>query len=198
MPPLCNPMRDPLFWPLLDHRLTTVSPRPFWNWFGILILQLKNEFRILILQEQEYWSSKLKMSLGYWSLAFFFAILPRAPFFQQAGREGSDQKNFCRWCQILSRTIWVDYVTLLFTHNLRIFTNFPSKTWPLWPDTLYKVSIWRYQMIPTFYGLHFLFSMTPLNSQQGLAKPPPENKWAFRITLHWCSKSGYHWRRLKQ
>ena len=36
---------------------------------------------------------------------------------------------------------------------------------------VYKVSIWRCQLILTFSGLHFLFYMTPLNFQQGLIQP---------------------------
>ena len=30
----------------------------------------------------------------------------------------------------------------------------------------------------------FPFSMTLLNSQHGLANPPPENKWSFRTSVH--------------
>ena len=53
--PLCNPLRIPTV-------LTTVWPLcqgPFWNWFGILIHRI-----------QGYWSTKSKMSLGYWSTGY--------------------------------------------------------------------------------------------------------------------------------
>ena len=51
---------------------------------------------------------------------------------------------------------------------------------------VYKVSIWRCQMILTFSGLHFLFYKTPMNFQQGLLQPPVEKKWSKRITVY-CS-----------
>ena len=97
-PPWCNPMRDPPF----DHRLTAVLLRPFWNWFGILILQEKRYWSskskmslgYWSSKSKRYWSSKWKMSLGYWSSAFFGPFCRGLPFFQQAGREGSDQKIF--------------------------------------------------------------------------------------------------------
>ena len=60
----------------------------------ILIHQIENKFGILI-------------------HGLELAILPKAPFFLQARREGSDY-FFFQWCQILSRTICVDSLTLLF------------------------------------------------------------------------------------
>ena len=37
-----------------------------------------------------------------------------------------------------------------------------------------------------FFRATFFVFCEPLNSQQGLAKPPPENKWAFRTYVHYA------------
>ena len=37
-----------------------------------------------------------------------------------------------------------------------------------------------------------MFSITPLNSQQGLAKPPPENKWSFRTFVQCIEKKNIY------
>ena len=55
---LCCICTRVLFW--ADHCLTTVSPRPFWNWFGILMHKI-----------QGYRSTKLKMSLGSTAIGHF-------------------------------------------------------------------------------------------------------------------------------
>ena len=57
--PLCNPLRNPLFWPLFDHCVIGISEIDLGYWStgsrdtdpqdpGILIHKIKNEFGILI------------------------------------------------------------------------------------------------------------------------------------------------------
>ena len=91
----CAPCEPPFEQPYEKPTvLTTVSSRSFWNWFGILILQIKNEFGILILQKKKILILQIKNKFGILILGFFWAILQRSLFFQRAGREGSDQNFF--------------------------------------------------------------------------------------------------------
>ena len=126
--PLCNPCAT--LWE--SHCLTTVwllCQGPFWNWFGILIHRI-----------QGYWSTKSKMSLGYWSTAFFWSFCQGRFFFSGPVGRVPIKIFFCRGCQNLSRIKWVDCITSVFTHRSPRFRKLPSKTWPLWPDTLYRLS----------------------------------------------------------
>ena len=91
-------------------------------------------------KRKRYWSSKWKMSLGYWSSAFFGPFCRGRFFFSRPVGRVPIKFFFCRGCQNLSRFKRVDYITSVFTHRSRRFRKLPSKTWPLWPDTLYTLS----------------------------------------------------------
>ena len=84
---LCNPMRNPLFWPLSHLGLFEID-------LGYWSSKLKMRLGYWSSKRKRYWSSKSKMSLGYWSSAFFGPFCKGRFFFQRAGREGSDQNFF--------------------------------------------------------------------------------------------------------
>ena len=86
-PLLCNPRRNPLFWPLCHLGLFEID-------LGYWSSKLKMSLGYWSSKRKRYWSSKWKMSLGYWSSALFGPFCRGHWFFQQAGREGSDQNIF--------------------------------------------------------------------------------------------------------
>ena len=147
-PTLSNPMRNTLFWSLFDPPLTTVSPTPFLDWFGILILQeqgililqIKNELGILILQEKMILILQVEKWVWDTDPRHFFGRFADCPFFlnRPVGRVPIEN-FFRRGCQTLSWTILVDYVTLSYSHGSPSFTKLLSNTWPLCPDTLYTI-----------------------------------------------------------
>ena len=126
---LCNPMRNPLFWPLCHLGLFEID-------LGYWSSKLKMSLEYWSSKRKRYWSSKWKMSLGYWSSAFFGPFCRGRFFFSRPVGRVPIKFFFCRGCQNLSRFKRVDYITSVFTHRSRRFRKLPSKTWPLWPDTL--------------------------------------------------------------
>ena len=110
-PLLCNPRRNPLFWPLCHLGLFEID-------LGYWSSKLKMSLGYWSSKRKRYWSSKWKMSLGYWSSPSFWPFCKVHWFFQRAGREGSDQKFFLPRVPKfkLDQTGWL--------HNLSFYTPF--------------------------------------------------------------------------
>ena len=110
--PLCNSLRNLLF----DHCLTTVWPRPFWNWFGILLHKVQG---ILLHKIKRYCSTHKEKADGILLHHIFRPFCRGHLFFQQAAREGSDQKNFLPMVPNFKsdHSGWLRYPTL---------SNFPN------------------------------------------------------------------------
>ena len=114
---LCAPCAPPFVQPQ-PTVLTTVSPRPFWNYLGYWSSKLKMSLGYWSSKRKRYWSSKWKMRLGYWSSAFFGPFCKVHWFFQRAGREGSDQNFF------LPRVPKFKSVQTGWLHHLSFYTPF--------------------------------------------------------------------------
>ena len=100
--PLCNSLRNPLFWPLRNLG-------PFEIDLGYCSTRSKdtapqNQKILLLTQRKSWWDTApqvqkilLHTLRRRWKIllhCFFWVILPRSLFFQRADREGSDQKFF--------------------------------------------------------------------------------------------------------
>ena len=143
--PLCNCLRNPLFWPLRNLGSFEID-------LGYCSTRSKdtapqNQKILLHTQRKSWWDTAPQLSkdtaphfkkkvkdtppllfLGHFAkVAFFFrGPVGRVPI----------KIFFCRGCQNLSWIKRVDYITSVFTHRSRRFRKLPSKTVPLWPDTL--------------------------------------------------------------
>ena len=133
------------------------------NSFSIWRISISCSWRISIKSKQKsywsskskrYWSSKLKMSLGYWSSAFF-GHFAECSFFQQAGREGSEQKNFLPIVPNfkLGHLGWPRYPTF-YTPFTQIYKISIKDLKLLWPDGGH----------PAFKRVFFYFSIITIST----------------------------------
>ena len=116
-----QPSENPTVWTLFDHFVRGLFEIDLGYW--------STGYRDTDPQNQKWvWDTDPRLFFGHFAKVAFFFSGP-------AGRVPI-KIFFCRGCQNLSRIKRVDYITSVFTHRSRRFRKLPSKTVPLWPDTL--------------------------------------------------------------